>query len=177
MPALATLLPFVPSSVFTIADETSFLELPSGDQCAATLLFLMALARTLSVQDHLAVLGSHDQKIPGEGRDLRRVGSPTSCSKSFVLHVTGYPWPFHGSERKLGKAWLCVSHPFPVPPTSSWAHGHGQQPCTCSSRLSISLDLQMQPLRNHEREVMPDMLILQSIWKSFCMKPMALSRI
>lgn len=141
-PALASLLPSIPSSVFTAADETSFLELPSSDQRAATLPFLVALAGTLPVQDHFAVPGSQAQKILGEGRHLRRVDNPTSCSESFVLHLTGYPWPLQASEGRFGKTWLCLSHSFPVAPTSSWAQGHGQQPCTCSGRLSISLDLQ-----------------------------------
>lgn len=92
-------------------DDPSFPELTSSDQHAATLPFLMPLAGTVSAQDHLAVPGSKDQQILGEGRDLRRVGSPTSCSKSLVLHVTGYPWPFHVSKRKLG----CVS-----PAPSQW---------------------------------------------------------
>ena len=87
-PALAILLPFLPSSVFTLVDGTSFLELPSRDQHTATLPFLMPVARTGSVQDHFAVLGSQDPKIAAEGMGLRRVGSPASCYKSFVFHVT-----------------------------------------------------------------------------------------
>lgn len=57
MPALVVLLPLFPSSVFTAAEEISFPELPSRDQRAATLPFLMALAGRVSVQDYLAVLG------------------------------------------------------------------------------------------------------------------------
>lgn len=115
-PALAGLLPSIPSSVFTAADETSFLELPSSDQRAATLPFLVALDGTVPVQGHFAVRGSQAQKILGEGRHLRRVDNPTSCSESFVLHLTAYPWPLQASEGRFGKTWLRLSHSFPVAP-------------------------------------------------------------
>lgn len=139
-------LPFFPSSVFTVVDETSFPELLNGDQRAATLPVLMALAGTVSVQDHLAVLGSQGQKRVGEGRDLRRVGSPTSGSESFAPPVTGFPWPFHGSERKLGKGRCAYLTPSQCTPPLDGQRGMAriwQQPCTGSGCPSISLDLQM----------------------------------
>ena len=146
MSDLDVLLPSFPSPVLTIAEDTSFLEVSIGDPRGVPLPSTMAVARTVSAQEHLAVQGSHHEETAGAERDLRKAGSPTSSTKSFMLHVTAYSRPLHGSEEKLGKSCcVCVSSLMPVP---SPLAGHrrmvsiGQQPRPCSVCASTSLDLQ-----------------------------------
>ena len=139
MSDLDVLLPSFPSPVLTIAEDTSFLEVSIGDPRGVPLPSTMAVARTVSAQEHLAVQGSHHEETAGAERDLRKAGSPTSSTKSFMLHVTAYSRPLHGSEEKLGKSCCVCVFPHASALTSSWAQAHGQHRAAAPSMQCLCL--------------------------------------
>lgn len=154
-------------------DDASFPEHPRNDQPAAALHFLMALAGIACVQGQCAVLGSHNEMLRGEGRHLVSIGSATSCSKSFVFHMTWYRRDKSWLGETLGKIWLCLSLPFLLVPTSIGAWGHVQH---VARALHIQRFSPHFPAPPNLTDTMPakggngSMLVFQRIWNS-CHQP------